>query len=138
MKITSSLILRTLSMIAVFMCSTGEAYAETYEYTYELPSLKYVHTVKLVISGEDVSGTLSSHEYGDGSKASVYFKGTISGKALTLKLAGEAELINLAAPDRNGMHAWRIGENEGEKTLFIPIDAGEEGKSIEMPLALTD
>ncbi len=133
---SSSLSAGILSAIIWIAASMDFASAKDGEKTYELPSLKYVHSVTLLVSGDDVSGTLSSQEYGEGMSASVKFTGTISGKTLTLKLAGDAELINIVAPNESGMHTWRIGENEGKETLFIPINARGEVKPVEMPLAL--
>ncbi len=136
MKTSFPIFVRLLSAFVMMSAGTGFVYGKDVEKIYELPSLKYIHTVKLVISGEKLSGTLSSEEYGVGESASVKFTGIISGKVLTVKLAGDAELISIVAPDKDGMRTWRIGVDDGQEALFIPIIARGEPNPVEMPLAL--
>ncbi|MEM7014944.1 MAG: hypothetical protein AAF585_26085 [Verrucomicrobiota bacterium] len=106
---------------------------------FELESLKFVHTLELLIDGEKVSGSLNSTEYGDGENETVTFEGKKDGALLVVKFDRRPPLISITKPDADGRHVLKLGKEDGKDALFIPIYGryDEETKNhpiYEMPL----
>lgn len=126
-----SLVLVALASISL----TGIIAADETERIYQLESLKYVYTVTVTTSGDQVSDTLNSQEYEDGRGETIAFSGTAKRGNLKVKLEEDPELLATADPDGDGVLEWKTKV----KKLLIPIySADDDGNPVvvDMPLKL--
>lgn len=122
-------------IIVAFGSLLGTSAADEVERVYELESLKYVYTVSLTISGDQVLGSLQCQEYEDGRGEQISFTGTVKGSQLTIKLKSDPEYLAVADPDDEGFHKWKATR----KKLLIPIHSADDDGNpmvVDMPLRL--